>query len=622
MFTLTASSQPSEDLLVNIQVTEIGDFIDEDLPTDIDVMAATSSGILEIYTEDDTLDENDGTVSVSILPGANYQVADGPENSVTTTMFDNDTDSVISIAGVFSTIIEGQNVGFEISATTASQVPRFIPVEIKATSGDFLAQTETTTFHLNATERTAFVSIPTLDNLEYERTGAITAEIKRGAGYTIADFPNNIATVAVFDNDAPTGLSIVALDDIIAEGEVARFQISAHNAEPIDRIINIQVNDTESYINESVPTSIILPAAVTNYIIGLQTQYDSADLPSGEITVTIDSSSEYVVASDPNNSATIYVQDQERPTLSISAGLQVLEGETADFIITASQLSADPLNINLAVEEPDNYFDISPEDIAILTAGEQQVTYSIPINDNDLDTSDSQLTVKLLEGLDYQINSDSSAEVSITIKDNDPPAISLIAIDPNVVEGDLVRFELQSSTPSESDLNVELSISTAANSNFIDNSTQTITETIGAGETWQRFSIQTIDNQIYELAGDFSVAIAPNTNYTVAENAGTVLVAVADNDFPLLSVLTQESFNEGGEVEFVITSALTPLEDININFKLSQFGNYIVDPVPDQIILPAGTNSITFKTMTQDNTLDEPDGILHFTLFAGEGYQT
>ena len=621
LFTLTASSQPNEDLLVNIEVTEIGDFIDEELPTDIDVLAASSSGLLEIYTEDDSLDENDGTMSVSILPGANYQVGNGPESSATTIISDNDTDSVISLAAVFSTIIEGQHVGFEISATTASQVPRFIPVEIKSTSGNFLSQPETTTFHLNASERIAHVSIPTLDNLNYETTGAITAEIKRGDGYTIADFPNNIATVAVFDNDAPTGLSIIALKDIIAEGEVARFQITAHSAEPVARIINIQVQDTESYIDGTVPTRIVLPTAATSHILELQTQYDSADLPSGEITVTIDSSTENIVASEPNNSATIYVQDQERPTLSIATGLEVLEGETADFTITASQLSADPLNINLAVSQSDNYFDILPEKIAHLAAGEQQVIYSIPINDNDLDTSDSQLTITLLEGLDYQIESDSTDKVTITIKDNDPPAISLTAIDTNVDEGDIVRLELQSSTPPQADLPVEFSITRAENSNFLANLTQTLTETISAGTTWQRFSIQTIDDQVYELTGDFNVEILPNPNYTIAESAGIALVEVADNDFPVLSVSTQESFNEGDNVEFLITSDLTPLEDIDINFKLSQFGDYVIDAVPDQITLPAGTNSITFAITTRDNTIDEFDGILDFTLFAGEGYQ-
>ena len=50
------------------------------------------------------------------------------------------------------------------------------------------------------------------------------------------------------------------------------------------------------------------------------------------------------------------------------------------------QLSADQLNINLEVTESEDFFAISPEEVAILAAGELDVTYSIPINDNSLDS--------------------------------------------------------------------------------------------------------------------------------------------------------------------------------------------------------------------------------------------
>ena len=277
-------------------LSETGDFIDDDPLSVVEIMAGSTSGGMEIYTGDDTIDENDGEITVSILPGIGYQVVEGLESFMTTVVTDNDVDSVVSIEANFPSITEGQNVGFEISATTASTVPRFIPVDIKNTSGNFLSESESTTFHLNANERTAFLSIPTFDNIYFETNGGITAEIHRGDGYTIAESPNNVATVAVLDNDAPTGLSIIELNDMIAEGEVARFQITAHNAEPVDRIIELQVSDNGGYINGTIPTSITLPAANTTYILEFQTLDNSLDAPSGEIIVTIEPSTEYNVA--------------------------------------------------------------------------------------------------------------------------------------------------------------------------------------------------------------------------------------------------------------------------------------------------------------------------------------
>ena len=620
IFIVSTSSQPLENLDVNINIVETGDFVDEILPTIVQVRAGSSAENLQLSTEDDSLDENDGTIAITILPGIGYQVNEGLQSSMTTTVTDNDTDSVVSLAAVFSTITEGQHVGFEINASTSSQVPRFIPVVIYDSSGQFLNERVETTFHLNATERNAHLSVSTLDNYRFETTGGITAEIQRGAGYTIADFPKNTATVAVLDNDAPAGFSIIALSETIAEGDMARFQITAQNAEPVARVIGIQVLNDGDYIDGSLPTSVSLAPASTTSILEFPTLNNNAELPSGEITVTIEPSADYLVASEPNNSASVYVQDREQPTLSITADSEMFEGETADFTIISSQISADTLKINLAVSETGGFLVGATEAVAIMNAGELETTYAIPINDDNLDSADGQLTVQLLDGLNYELDSTASLEATIRIKDNDPPAISLLAIDTKVIEGQSARFELQSTSPPATDLAVTLNIN-PENGSFIDQTFLTRVETITAGETWTRFAIATLDDQVYELAGDFTIQIASDSQYTVVEDAQTVLVAVVDNDSPILSVSTQERYNEGEAVQYLITANPIPLEDLEVNVNLTQSSSYVIASVPTQLNFPEGSITITFTVNTVDNTIDEVDGTMNFTLLNGEGYR-
>ena len=251
--------------------------------------------------------------------------------------------------------------------------------------------------------------------------------------------------------------------------------------------------------------------------------------PSGEITVTIEPGVDYVVATEPYHTATVLVQDLEQPTLTIASESEVLEGETTQFTITASQVSADPLYINLAITETGEFLDVVPNPIAILAAGNIETSYSISIPDNEQDSADGLLKVKLLEGLNYRIDSNNSNEATINILDNDPPELALVALDTSIVEGQMARFELRSTSSLATDLPVMIAV-IPENGDFVGEPNLTRTEIITAGDTWMRFTVATDDDQIYEFDGSFAVQIESDPQYSVAENLGVAQVQVSDND--------------------------------------------------------------------------------------------
>ena len=618
-FVISASEPPSNDLEINVEIIAIGNFIGANSQSTVQISADSSAGSLQISTIDDTVDENDGEITVSILPGSGYQVADGLASSMTTAITDDEPDSVVSLVSEFPAIIEGDRVGFEITATTASQVPRFIPVEISDPNQKFFRETLRTSFHINATERRAYLSVPTIDNNTFEFNEGITAEILRGEGYTVADYPGNTTTVAVLDDDTPRGISIIALNETIAEGDIARFQIAAQNAEPVDREIVIQVSDEGGYIDGSSPTTVTLHAASISDFLEFSTQHDNIDQPSGEITVTIEPGVDYVVATEPYHTATVLVQDLEQPTLTIASELEVLEGDTTQFTITASQVSADPLYINLAITETGEFLDVAPNPIAILAAGNIETSYSISILDNEQDSADGLLKVKLLEGLNYRIDSNNSNEATINILDNDPPELALVALDTSIVEGQMARFELRSTSSLATDLPVIITV-IPENGDFVGEPNLTRTEIITAGDTWMRFTVATDDDQIYEFDGSFAVQIEPDPQYSVAENLGVAQVQVGDNDPPVISVSTQPIYEEGDTVQFSFSATPVPLEALTVDFHVSQIGNYIADLVSNQLEFKANSDIEILTIKTLENTIDESDGSIALTLLADENY--
>ena len=91
--------------------------------------------------------------------------------------------------------------------------------------GDFLADSNQKTVELPAEDLMVPISIAIEDDSEIEADGRIGVSIVSGNGYNVAAQPDNSATANVLDNDAPSGISIQSVDNIIEEGETAVFQV-------------------------------------------------------------------------------------------------------------------------------------------------------------------------------------------------------------------------------------------------------------------------------------------------------------------------------------------------------------------------------------------------------------
>ena len=210
----------SEALVVDLEVTENGQFIDGAKPQTATIPARQASTTLVIPTKNDDEDEADGSITVRILPrtgdtytnAEKYEIVpdDAPleldfgENRGTVTVTDNDL-PVISIAADADPVEEGDTVSFTLSRTALANEQVEVTVDFTAT-GNLLSGTASAVAQFAENSRTATVSIQTVEDDITEPDGSLTATLRALTGYRVGD----PAIVTVADDDLVIDLALSA----------------------------------------------------------------------------------------------------------------------------------------------------------------------------------------------------------------------------------------------------------------------------------------------------------------------------------------------------------------------------------------------------------------------------
>ena len=193
-FTLTAAPAPASALTVEVAVTQSGGYAAAG--THRVTIPASGSATLAVATQDDAVDEPDGSVTATLAAGAGYTVSSS-KGAATVAVADDDVPEVSIAAG--ADVTEGADATFTL---TANPVPASaLTVEVAVTqSGEYAtAGTRQVTI---PPAGTATLAVATEDDAVDEPDGSVSAALAAGAGYTVSS-AKAAATVAVADNDAP-----------------------------------------------------------------------------------------------------------------------------------------------------------------------------------------------------------------------------------------------------------------------------------------------------------------------------------------------------------------------------------------------------------------------------------
>ncbi|MYD03820.1 MAG: hypothetical protein F4X21_02595 [Acidimicrobiia bacterium] len=206
-FTVSASPAPSSPLSVSVSVSQSGDF---GVSTGTRTVAVPTSGTatLTVSTLDDSTDEPNGSVGVTVDAGSGYTVS-STQGSVTVEVADNDVPPppdlpVVSVAD--GSVVEGE-FGLlsllEFQVTLSEPSEQDVTVRFRILSGtainglDYWGSRGQVTIWAGWTRATTGVNVR--DDYLRERDETLVIELTDADGAVIAD--NATATGTIIDND-------------------------------------------------------------------------------------------------------------------------------------------------------------------------------------------------------------------------------------------------------------------------------------------------------------------------------------------------------------------------------------------------------------------------------------
>ena len=252
-FTLTAAPAPASPLTVNVSWSKDGLFLMTGSRAQTVTIPTSGSATLSAATVDDSMVEAGGSVTVTILGGSGYTV--GTPASATVSVTDNDGSPptpegpAVTIARVVSSVVEGGQVSFTLTATPSPASPVTVNLSwSQSQDGSFLTGTRPGTATI-PTSGTVTVSAATDNDNTNEDDGWVRVTVGGGSGYTVGTPAS--ATVTVTDNDTSlVGIQSITPNPVTEGGTITiTFSISPPlppSHRPPHFAIDFRVTDSSS----------------------------------------------------------------------------------------------------------------------------------------------------------------------------------------------------------------------------------------------------------------------------------------------------------------------------------------------------------------------------------------
>ncbi|WP_419924054.1 S8 family serine peptidase [Candidatus Poriferisocius sp.] len=607
VFTVTASPPPTAAVTVKVSVAQSGDF---GAATGTRTVTVPPSGsvLLELPTVDDTVDEDDGSVTVQVLADIGYTV--GSASSASVSVADNDVPAVSIHTG--PGVTEGDDAVFSVTASPAPAAAVTVNVEVAAQSGDFGAATGTRTVTVPTSGSTWF-AVPTVDDSADEDDGSVSAQVLAGSGYTVG-VPST-ASVDVADDDPDLPKVSVSAGPQVTEGAGAVFTVTASPTPTSALTVQIKVAASGDYGATTGTRTVTVPPSGTASLT-VATTNDSADEDDGSVTAQVLAGSGYRVGAPSTASVDVADDDPDLPKVSVSAGPQVTEGADAVFTVSASPTPTSALTVQINVDESGDYGAATgTRTVTVPTGG--TASFTVPTADDGADEDDGSVSAQVLAGSGYRVGAPSTA--SVNVADNDVPAVSITA-GPGVTEGGGAVFTVSASPTPASVLTVQIKV---AESGDFGAATGTRSVTVPTGGS-ASFTVATVDDRADEADGSITATLVDGAGYDLGTNKSAT-VNVTDNDSPppVVTLSGRGGTTEGAYAWFTLWASPGPREYIRVQVKVGQSGDFTTRTGLRTVRIWRHAdihNQVTFIIPTIDDGIDEADGSVSAQVMPDDGY--
>ena len=633
-FTVSANPAPTADLAVSATVATVGDYGVTAGSRTVTIAGGTASATLTLPTTDDSTDEAEGSVTLTLNGGSGYTV--GQLSSETAQVQDDDDPPpqqqqqpvvipVVSVTGG-SGVTEGGDASFTVTAnpTPASALP--VSVTVTA-SGDYGATTGARTVSI-PTGGSATFTVATTNDGNDEADGSVTATVNAGNGYTVSS-SQGAATVGVADDDVP--VVSISGGNGVTEGGDASFTITASPVPAADLTVSVTVTASGDYGATTGQRTVTVPTT-GSAVLTVGTTDDGNDESDGSVTATVNAGDGYAVSSS-QGVATVSVSDDDdappvvTPVVSISGGSGVTEGGNASFTITASPVPAADLTVNVTVTASGDYGATTGQrTVTVPTTGSAVLT--VGTTDDSADEADGSVTATLVDGADYDLGTNQAATVSVA--DDDVPVVS-ISGGSGVTEGGDASFTITASPVPAADLSVSVTVSASGDYGATTGSRTVTVPTTGSAV----LTVGTTDDSADEADGSVTATLVDGADYDLGTNQAAT-VSVADDDAPTSETAVTISIEDASASEndtdlvFRVTLSEASNEDVTVQWATShsqspdrarggQGYDYDFWHARGEIVIRAGETSGTGAVWLNQDSKDEPDEVFTVTLSSPVG---
>ncbi len=558
VFTVTAAPAPASPMAVDVAVSAVGDF---GAATGARTVTIPTAGpaTLSVATSNDSADEADGSVTVTLVDGASYDM--GTSSTATVSVADDDEPPPVVDITASSGGTEGTSAVFTITASSAPAADLDVAVAITA-SGDFGVTTGTRTATILSGTSQATLTIATTDDSVDEPDGSVTALLAAGSGYTVGSLASR--TVPVLDDDDPPvvipEISVTAAGDV-TEGSGAVFTVTASQPKPAAFDVSVTVSASGDWGVAAGSRTVSFAADAATATLTIPTVDDSVDEADGSVTVSLDAP-----AADAGY------------TVSASGG---------EASVAVSDDDVDPLTVYMIffsrsiAEDGTGYDNQAGLNIAPTRVLRSWETLTVPLSVTGGD-----------EGVQW------------TMRDlNDPDAVFANEFEVTFGPGvDGVVLE-------PGDQRVELVLTAVADSDWDD---QAITVSYGTGTRAPSLNGSTEGVTL-------GISWGPD-GVERADGSTTVVIIDSDEPPPEVNITAATGGAEGTAATFTVTASKPTTADLDVTVDIASAGDWGATVGTQTVTVPKGATQATLTVATVDDSADEPDGSITATLVAGSGY--
>ena len=299
-----------------------------------------------IPTTDDQIDDENGSVTLTVLPDSGYTVSS--IKSILINVSDDDDPVVgapeISIQVESFSAQEGESLTFTLTADTAPASPITVNIGAQVTGPADVTSPQTVT--LSGTSAT--FSVSSAENEVSEADSTVGIIVKPGDGYKVGETP--YAWFRVKDDDQPVVSVGQGSVNQITEGGNAVFNLSLDRLPHQNLTVSLDITATGDFGVQAHTKTVAVKANQTRVNFSIPTTGDNADEADGAVTATLKRHSSYRMAATAR-SASITVRDDDEPSgaslsINVAEPRKTVPGGTLVFNVTLDKAVSSDVSVD------------------------------------------------------------------------------------------------------------------------------------------------------------------------------------------------------------------------------------------------------------------------------------